>query len=330
MGTVRRLAWSALIVNVAVILVGALVRATGSGAGCGRSWPTCHGELLPAELGGEKLVEFSHRAVSGVALLLVFVLFVVVIRRHGRPLSRAAGALRGAPLERAVGWSLVAVVGEALIGAGLVLFEWVAHDRSVARTVAVPLHLVNTLLLLAALAVTVWLSSGRSLPPSTADQRRRIAFGLGAMVLVAAAGAVTALADTLFPAESLAEGLVDDFSSAAEWLTRMRIVHPFLAVLSALLLVWLVSARELPEPVRTGRWARAVVWLVVAQVIAGAVNVVLLTPVWMQLIHLLLADLLWIAFIWFALDLVAGPDQSSASSAGPSVTGATQTIRSQT
>ena len=136
-----------------VILLGALVRATGSGAGCGRSWPTCDGQIVP-ELEGATAIEYTHRLASGIALVLVVTLAIIVW-------SRVA---KGGPARLGAGLSVVAIIGEALIGAMIVLAEWVADDSSVARAISVPLHLVNTLFLLAALALTiVWLGDDRRL-----------------------------------------------------------------------------------------------------------------------------------------------------------------------
>ncbi|MDH3463911.1 MAG: COX15/CtaA family protein, partial [Acidimicrobiia bacterium] len=150
MNRLTRFAWLVLVFNVGVILLGALVRATGSGAGCGRSWPTCHGELVP-ELSGATAIEFTHRSASGVALVLVAVLGVWAWR----------SAPSGGQIRTGVKVAVAAIVGEALIGAMIVLAEWVADDASVARAVAVPLHLVNTLLLLAALSLIIfWLGGG--------------------------------------------------------------------------------------------------------------------------------------------------------------------------
>ena len=231
-----------------------------------------------------------HRAVSGVALLAVVALAVVVWRRHPK----------GDLVRRAGGVAVVAIVGEALIGAAIVLFEWVADDASVARSVAVPLHLVNTLLLLAALTAVVVLADGRRLESQPAV-RRVVAVGMGAMVLVAATGAVAALADTLYPSESIASGLVEDFSGTSAFLTRLRIVHPVVAIGTGILLILLVSKPDAIRHIRHSRPAGVVVWLVLFQVAAGVANVVLLVPIWIQIVHLLLADLLWMAFVWFGL-----------------------------
>ena len=276
-----RYAWFVLFFNVGVILLGALVRATGSGAGCGESWPTCQGQLLP-ELSGDTAVEFTHRTTSGIALVLVLAL-VVWVRRSVE---------RGHPARAGATVSLVAVVGEALIGAMIVLAAWVADDDSVARAIAVPLHLVNTLLLLAALTLTIfWLSGGSRLDiRANKTAFRWVMVGGVALVLISATGAVTALADTLFPKDGI--GL--DLEAGSHFLTRLRIIHPVLAVLTAVVAWW-----KLGSGVRTAP-SRAVVVLVGAMLVTGALNVSLGVPVWMQLVHLGLADSLWISYVLLA------------------------------
>jgi heme A synthase len=274
-----RYAWFVLIFNVVVILLGALVRATGSGAGCGRSWPTCHGQVVP-ELEGATAIEFAHRATSGVALILVFVLAMMIWRATAPRHPARLGAVL----------SVVAIVGEALIGAMIVLAEWVGEDASMARVVAVPLHLVNTLFLLAALALTIfWLSGGNRLDfRGKPGVTRAVLLGGAALVLIAASGAVTALADTLFPVSG-----VGDISEEEHFLTSLRIVHPVLAVLAAGI-GWWVSARH----DKTRGWASTALPLLVGLLlITGFVNVALGVPVWMQLVHLALADALWVAYV---------------------------------
>jgi len=281
-----RFSWFVLAFNVVVILLGALVRATGSGAGCGRSWPTCHGELVP-ELSGATVVEYTHRVASGCALVLVGILIIWV----WRTVPRGGSARKGAA---AAGLS---ILGEALIGAAIVLAEWVADDSSVARVVAVPLHLVNTLVLLAALSLTVfWLSGGG--PLSRSPDRRTLVLvlvGAVAIVLIAATGAVTALADTLFPKGGISV-------ESEHFLTRLRVVHPVLAVLSAAAAWWASSRVDVTRSTAT----RAVVLLVGAMMLSGVLNIALGTPVWMQLTHLLLADLLWIAYVFASANVLAG------------------------
>lgn len=235
------------------------------------------------EFEGATAIEFTHRAVSGLALIFVVILAVVVWRTtdKGHP-ARTGGVL-----------SVVAIVGEALIGAMIVLAEWVAEDASLARAISVPLHLVNTFLLLASLSLTIfWLEGGRRFDlQSDKMKTRAVVLGGLALMALAATGAITALADTLFPKTPGA-----DVVAEAHFLTDLRIVHPVLAVAVAAIGWWFSS--------RSGRsadpWARSLPVLVGLMLLTGAVNVALGVPEWMQLVHLALADALWVAFVFAA------------------------------
>lgn len=281
----RRLAryvWGTTALTVAVIAGGAIVRATGSGAGCGSNWPQCNGAIVPDGT-TESIIEFTHRATSGIAFLAVLGLFVWT-RRLSEPRLRSGASA-----------SLAFMVGEVAIGAALVLGEWVADDASVARAVIDGIHLVNTLFLLTALVLTGWWAAGGGpvrLKNMSSDARLLV-IGLAALVVVAAAGALTALGDSLFPDASIA----DDFSSSSHFLVRMRVIHPILAVATAGYLVWVtrrVAARV------DGRAARAAIVagsLVGLQVFIGVVNLSLGAPVWIQVVHLLVTDGLWISLV---------------------------------
>jgi cytochrome c oxidase assembly protein subunit 15 len=286
--------------NVAVVLFGAVVRATGSGAGCGADWPRCQGSFVPEGSETATFIEFTHRATSGIALLLVAVVVLWAVRNRQR--------------GDAVRWMAIAsgvlVVNEALIGAMLVLFEWVAEDESVGRVVSVVLHLVNTFLLLGALTLTAWFSAGRPIPrrPLDGPAWRLLRWGGVLLLVVSAMGAITALGDTLFPKEAVGTGFLDDL--AGTLITRLRWVHPVIAVGTAGFLIWMLRRIELEAGARPDRSDPAVVGavlerLVYLQVALGVVNVVLLAPVWMQIVHLLVADLVWIAFVLFATQTVA-------------------------
>lgn len=289
----RRLARFSLLVlgyTVLVILWGAYVRATGSGAGCGAHWPLCDGQVIPRAPDLEMLVEYSHRLTSGLALVGVVVLTWWTFRAHPA----------GHPARRGAGWAMTFMLAEAAVGALLVLFELVADNASMARALFMAVHLVNTFLLVGAMTLTChWLSGGADV-----DLRRRpgttalvVGLALG-LLLVGVSGAVAALGDTLFPASSLEEALRADLSPTSHLLIRLRVLHPLLAVLVAATVVVLTFRLPVAEADRRGRLAATgVVGLTVVQVLAGLVNVLLLAPVWMQLLHLLLADALWIAFV---------------------------------
>jgi heme A synthase len=295
--------------NLAVILWGAFVRATGSGAGCGAHWPLCNGELLPRAPALETMIEFTHRATSGVALLAVLLLAFRVFR--AKP--------RGHPVRWAAGASVLFILSEAAVGAGLVLFRLVADDESVARALFMAVHLMNTFVLLACLALTAHWSSADS-PPRLGPRAWPLALAAVALLLVGTSGAVAALGDTLYPARSILGGLAADVSPTAHLLVRLRVAHPLLALLGALAVGAAVTsvlrARREPSLRRTA-WVLA--GLVLLQLVVGLANVALLAPVWMQLVHLLLADLVWIALVLMAVRALSteepAPDAALAAAA---------------
>lgn len=290
----KRIIDVAIGINLVVILLGAAVRATGSGAGCGRSWPSCQGQLVPA-LEGATAVEFTHRAASGIALLVVAWMIVAIFRSSERGNKVRIGAV-------AVG---ISIVIEALIGMVIVLAEWVADDASVARAVSVPIHLVSTFVLLAGLVMTRYWADRpdvRHKRPSTGI----VLIGIG-MVLIAATGAVTALADTLFPKEFDVAGAV---TTGEHFLTRLRVAHPIVAVGVGGVAAWF-AARRLDGP--GGFAARIVVATVFFQIALGAANVAFGTPLALSLSHLLVADVMWMAWIWLGLEqtrVIAGNARS--------------------
>jgi cytochrome c oxidase assembly protein subunit 15 len=293
MTRLARFAWLVLGWNMVVILWGAFVRATGSGAGCGAHWPFCNGEVVPRSPAIETMIEFVHRATSGLALLLVLALVLWIFR--ARPAGHAA--------RRTAAAALVFILLEAAVGAGLVLLRLVAENESVARALFMAVHLANTFLLLGSLSLTAhWCDRQAALPP-TAAWRHAWTFGLSlfGLVLVGMSGAIAALGDTLYPAQSLLGELAQDLSPTGSALVRLRMAHPVLALAGSLLAAF-ATARvlQVADDPLTRRAAWAVPLAALAQVAAGLVNVALLAPVWMQLVHLLLADVLWIALVLLA------------------------------
>lgn len=288
----RQFAPSVLVYNLAVILWGAYVRATGSGAGCGAHWPLCTGVVVPRSPRIETLIEFTHRLSSGLALVLAVVMVIWAWRSYQK----------GSYIRKSAFWVLAFTLMEALVGAGLVLFGLTADNDSTARAVSIAIHQGNTFLLLGALAVCAWWATHGE--PERITWRRGsflvIAALLGAM-LIGASGAITALGDTLFPAGSLVEGLSQDASPSAHFLIRLRVYHPLIAVAVSgsiyFLTRWLKRSLQSPK---VDRLANRLLILIAAQLFAGALNIALLAPVWMQMIHLLLADLVWISLILLA------------------------------
>ena len=288
----RNFSWIALGLTLAVIVGGGFVRATGSGAGCGSHWPLCNGEVVPLAGNVKTLIEYSHRITSGVVMVLS-VVQLVWSRRLFAP---------GHRVRRAAAFSLFFMMTEALVGAGLVLFEYVADNVSLARAVWMGAHLLNTFLLVAAMTITAhW--AHRDEPLQTQGRtgpKALLALGYLGLLAVGITGAIAALGDTLFPATSLAEGLAHDFSPTAHFLVRLRVTHPLLALGTAAYL--LVLAHFFAQRGKAMRRAAQVLQAsVILQVAAGFVNLLLLAPVSMQMVHLVLADVLWIAFVLFGL-----------------------------
>ncbi|MGE0785191.1 MAG: COX15/CtaA family protein [Sandaracinaceae bacterium] len=297
----RRYAVGVLLANLAVIAWGAFVRATGSGAGCGAHWPLCNGEVVPRDPSVETLIELTHRATSGVALLLVIGLVALAFTaRPKRHPMRAASVL-----------SLVFILLEAAVGAGLVLFEYVAHDESVARVYWMGAHLVNTFLLIGALTLAVVYAPEKVARPRWDPVGWPIVIGALALLVVGVSGAVTALGDTLFPSGSLGEGIARDFEATAHFLVRLRVWHPITAAISAVVILVAATVTAMRRPDARGA-AQVVVVLVCAQIAGGFVNLALLAPVWMQLVHLLLADLTWAAVVVLGARTFADSSESAA------------------
>ena len=286
-------AWFVLAFNIGVILWGAYVRATGSGAGCGSHWPLCNGVVIPRSQSVETLIEFTHRLSSGVAFLLVVGLLIWAWRVFPK----------GSIVRKGAAFSMLFMTTEALVGAGLVLFELVADNISIARAVSISIHLVNTFLLLACLSLTAWWSSGGKPVQLSGKNFDMSILGLGfiGMLILGVSGALTALGDTLFPVSSLAEGLAQDFSPSAHFLIRLRLLHPTIAVLVSIYLI-VISGLIMLKNGKSGNkfLGRSLTILIVIQLLAGLINVYLLAPVWMQLVHLLISDLIWITLVIFA------------------------------
>lgn len=296
-------AWFVLAYNLPVILWGAYVRVSFSGDGCGAHWPFCNGEVIPQHMAAPMAIEFTHRAMTSLDTIAVIALcvwaFLAFPRKHRVRLYSL--------------WSLAFLFIEALLGAGLVLLRYVSKDQSAGRAWYLSAHLTNTMLLLGALTITACPASQdaggmrfRNVPP-------RLFGALAVTVFVSITGAIAALGDTLFPAASLGAGMRQDFSNASSALLRLRMVHPLIAFFGAAYLIWAAAALlKRSYGCAARRSAGHVVALTVFQLVAGAVNLSLLAPVWMQLFHLLIADVLWISLVVMVFNTWALIDREAA------------------
>ena len=291
----ERLAWGVLAYTIAVVLFGAVVRITGSGAGCGQHWPTCQGEIVHLPRTAATAIELSHRLTSGLSLVLVVGLALLARRRF--PEGHATRLFAGA--------AVVLMFVESLVGAALVLLRLVGENTSAARAGVMAVHLVNTSLLAGSIALTAWTVS-RPLPRRWLPSCRldwALVATLVAALGVSVTGAITALGDTLYPVETsrtVAERLAADQSTTATAIERLRAVHPLVAFCSAVLFVVVAwKTKEIRPRPEVERGAALVVGLVFAQVTAGVVNILLSAPGWMQVLHLGLATCLWLALVVF-------------------------------
>ncbi|WP_240738414.1 COX15/CtaA family protein [Deinococcus fonticola] len=288
-----RVAWAALVYNILVILWGAVVRITGAGAGCGDHWPLCDGRVVPHSFTFERVIEFSHRLTSGASGLIAIALVVLAFRATPRGHLARTGAL----------WTLGLILLEGLVGGVQVLLGLTATSTDPARGFVQGIHMANTFALLgAALLTALWASGNPALRLRGQGRAGLLSYlGLALLLLMAMAGAVTALGDLLFLPEGGSVGISTvkkDFAVTASIIENLRVVHPLLSVVGAVYLAYLAAwlRRERPDAQVT-RWSRAVWALLAVQLVAGFVNVALRAPAWMQLTHLLLACVMWLATV---------------------------------
>lgn len=262
--------------GIAVILWGAWVRISGSGAGCGEHWPLCQGSVIPSSTSSATWVEFTHRSSTAIfGLLVIGLVWRVFVDFPKKSLARSLAI-----------YVLLFTTLEALIGAKLVLLSLVGTNESVWRAVIMAVHLLNTLLLLGSatlLAQVLRLGVSKLLFP-TQFILGAIAFGL-----LAATGSIAALSNTLYPSTSLSEGLARDLSAEGTIIFQLRILHPLFALL-LVAVVWLVANRVQNNPYRF----KAVL---VFALCFGVSTLVMLSPVWMKIVHLLITDCVWVLFI---------------------------------
>ncbi len=246
--------------------------------------------MIPHAAAIATIIEFTHRASTGIAFFAVLFLAIWAYRAFPK------GRVRNAGLA-----SLILIVTEALLGAGLVLFRYTGEDASLGRAVYLSAHLINTLLMLSAIALAAWWGGGRGPVKLAGATAKLTGIALFAALAIAVTGSINALSDTLFPATSLLAGWEADFSAGSNWLIRLRIWHPVIAVLAGGAIAMIALAiRGMTIRPKARQLGSIVAGLVGLQLGAGLLNVWLLAPVWMQLVHLLLADLVWISLVLFS------------------------------
>ena len=284
---VESYAKAGLLLSIASILAGAFVRATGSGDGCGATWPTCKGKIIPALSDTSELIEFSHRSVSGVLLVVTLIIFAKTRKFQKDSLVRTV-----------TNYLTFFVIFEALIGAVIVIFEWVGLNSSLPRIIAVPIHLVNTFGLLGSYAILYKiLQDDLQSIKNMFDKNFLLISSL--FLLSGATGSITALADVLFPSASFVEGFLADFDRTSEVLTRLRILHPIISsTLSIVLYVYATGIRK-----KYNVSVKPLQILILIAVFLGVINVLSNIVLPLSILHLAIADFLWISYIYVSIDL---------------------------
>jgi len=297
----RRFAWAVLAYFIAVILWGGLVRATGSGAGCGDHWPLCNGTVMQHSPRVDTIIEFTHRLTSGLSFFSAVGLLVWT----------CAGTVKGHMARAAATAAVLFTLVEAILGALLVKLGLTAQSQSPLRAPYLALHLTNTLLLLAALTLVAHLLSRKHGYTRATARLVAPAGAIAAVVvvlLVGVTGSLAALGDTLFPASSLGAALSQDFSATSGWLVRWRWTHPTVAFFASVFLIWILVRASRKSAYWDNRGLSALVLLLLAaQYVLGVLDVVLLAPTWLQIAHLLGADVLWAALVVLAARLTLEP-----------------------
>jgi cytochrome c oxidase assembly protein subunit 15 len=287
-----RFAWAVVGYNVLVIVWGALVRSTGSGAGCGNHWPLCNGQVIPVSPTLHTLIEFTHRMMVSGSIYAMIALVIWTFR----------ATVKGAAARVFAVLATILLLNEAFLGALLVKLGYVTGNQSVGRVIVLSIHLSNTLLLVAALTLTAMMLGTRQAWAGLRARGRDRSIAvtcLAATLIVGVSGSLAALGDTLFPASSLRAAFAQDLAANSPWLLRLRGVHPLSAAVAAGFVLWLLI-RAQRERI-TSAW---VLGLLALQFVLGVADVVLLAPTWLQLVHLLGADLFWIALVVLSARLV--------------------------
>ena len=299
-----RYAWFVLAYNLLVIIWGVFLRASKSGDGCGQHWLTCHGEVVPSAPQLKTIIEFSHRITSALDGFIVIGLLL-----WGFLLWNSDKSSKNKLVLKMAFGSFLFVIVEGALGAGLVLTGNTAETLTAARPFWMAGHLITTLILLAFLSLTAWFASGGK-PLGFRTQPKILLFlslAVLGILFVGMSGSVAALSSMIFPSETLAEGIAKDFSATSNILLRLRVSHPILSISVGVYLIFLAGwiKKHFAEFASVSRWANFLSILVLIQFASGAITLLTLAPIVMQIVHLFLADAVWISFVLMAAGVLA-------------------------
>lgn len=280
-------AWGVLLYNLAAVAWGVYVRAAKYGDGCGSHWPLCDGDSTPLMGPVARIVESSHRIMTSLDGVLVFILLLWSFQAFGK----------GHLVRKAAVASMAMTIVEGLLGAALVKYRLVVNNDSALRAGFMAGHVVSTFLLMGCIVVTV-LAATNVRSTKWRGQASILAIGgIGGagLVLLAIGGAISALGHQLRPVTDVLQAAMNPNTF---WMVRLQPLHPLIAVTVGLyitLAAALIShLRPDPNVRKAARW---MVGLYFVQLAIGAWNIWLKAPIGMQMTHLIMADANWISLI---------------------------------
>lgn len=286
-----RFSWALVLYTVFVIIWGAWVRISHSGDGCGNHWPLCEGSFIPTEAETKTWIEYLHRLTSGFYGIFVAVLTVWAFRLFPRKSAQRQIAIT----------TFILMIIEAGLGAALVLKGLVGENATIFRLFVMTFHQINSLLLVGA-TVILAIFTGRESFSFQWKSLFRSKWTWILFMLIPATGAWAALANTLFPSLNLTEGLLKDFATGSPWILRLRVAHPLLALsLGSFLAHHFYRESERATDPYLKSWALRVSAVFATALIFGILTLLSLSPVWMKLIHLTLAQGLWITLSGYVI-----------------------------
>ncbi|MCZ6754878.1 MAG: COX15/CtaA family protein [Gemmatimonadetes bacterium] len=290
MKNIRYRAITATVLVYALVVLGGVVRITGSGMGCGDDWPLCNGRLFPPLDDLATVIEYGHRQLAALITVLIAATALMTFRHRSTPGVKVRG---GGGLGRPAALVVVLLVVQILLGAVTVWLELPAWS--------VVLHLSAALALLATLVVLT-LRAGTTPNPTPQGTSRGLAHGTvaltGLTALTLLLGALTANLDAGgaclgFP---LCSGQIWP-SGGIAGLARVHWIHRLLAYgLFLLTLVLAARARGAPAPVRRTLWA--CLGLVTAQLGVAVVMIMLGLPQIWRVLHVAVGTALWVAVVY--------------------------------
>ncbi|MFN8789838.1 MAG: COX15/CtaA family protein [Bdellovibrionales bacterium] len=284
--------WALVIYTVFVIIWGAWVRISHSGDGCGQHWPLCEGAFIPQQAAGKTWIEYLHRLTSGLYGIFVAALMIQALRLFPRGSTQRVAAIL----------TFILMIIEAALGAALVLKGLVGENATLYRLFVMTFHQINSLLLVGSTVVWAHLTAGPVFPWTELKGQLRAFSPLALFVLIPATGAWAALANTLFPSLNLTEGLQKDFAPDSPWILRLRVAHPLLALSLGVILAlhfYRIALQTSDSAVRQAALRVSAVFA--GALIFGILTLVSLSPVWMKLVHLTWAQVLWISLVSYAI-----------------------------